>query len=111
GLVAPTSTPTRRARVVTASSGFVYAVSLTGVTGTSLDTQSEALRSQLGQLRRDAGELPVAVGFGIRRAEQVRSLAPHVDGIVVGSALVEAGLTGTKELAELVGQLAAATKA
>lgn len=110
GLVAPTSTPTRRARIVEASSGFVYAVSLTGVTGTSLDTESESLRAKLGQLREDAGGLPVAVGFGIRRPEQVSALAPHVDGVVVGSALVEAGREGPAALGALVSSLAAATR-
>jgi tryptophan synthase alpha chain len=107
GLVAPTSTPHRRERVIESASGFVYAVSLTGVTGAALDTGSAALWRQLEQLRAST-QLPVAVGFGVRSAEQVRALAGVVDAVVVGSALVRAGAEGVDVLAAKVAELRAA---
>lgn len=110
GLAAPTSTPQRRAKIIAASSGFVYAVSLTGVTGAALDASDAKLQATLGELKATAGELPVAVGFGIRSPEQVAALAPHVDGVVVGSALVKAGQQGPEALGKLVRELVAATK-
>jgi len=106
GLVAPTSTPHRRDRVLAAASGFVYAVSLTGVTGAALDASSLALHEQLADLRART-ELPVAVGFGVRSAEQVRALAEVVDGVVVGSALVRAGVESVEALRAAVGELRA----
>jgi tryptophan synthase alpha chain len=108
GLVAPTTTPARRARVLAASSGFVYAVSLTGVTGAPLDPADPGLHANLADLRA-ATALPIVVGFGVRKAEDVRALAPHADGVVVGSALVEAGQRGPEALAELVAALRAGT--
>ena len=110
GLVAPTSTPTRRKRVIDASTGFVYAVSLTGVTGTALDPQDPRLHATLGSLQEETGDLPLAVGFGIRGADQVRALTPKVDGIIVGSELVRAGQAGLPALREKVAELAAATR-
>jgi tryptophan synthase alpha chain len=110
GLVAPTSTPHRRDRVIASASGFVYAVSLTGVTGAALDTGSAALRRQLEDLRA-ASDLPIAVGFGVRSAEQVRALAGLADAVVVGSALVRAGLEGVEALAGKVSELRAASAA
>lgn len=108
GLVAPTSTPERRAAVLAASSGFVYAVSLTGVTGAPLDPEDPRLQANLAGLRA-ATSLPIAVGFGVRKPEDVAALAPHADGVVVGSALVEAGERGPAELASLIASLRAAT--
>jgi tryptophan synthase alpha chain len=108
GLVAPTTTPTRRARVLGASSGFVYAVSLTGVTGAPLDPSDPGLHAGLATLRESSG-LPIVVGFGVRKAEDVRALAGHADGVVVGSALVEAGQRGPAPLGELVAALRGGT--
>ncbi len=108
GLVAPTSTPARRSRVLASASGFVYAVSLTGVTGAALDANSEGLRSQLDVLREQTS-LPIAVGFGVREPAQVAALAPQVDGVVVGSALVRAGREDVDALARSVAALRAAT--
>lgn len=109
GLIAPTSHAARRETVCAAASGFVYAVSLTGVTGASLDTEDDGLRQYLSELRA-ATELPVCVGFGIRTPAQVEALAPLVDGVVVGSALVRAGVDGVAPLEELVGSLLDALK-
>lgn len=108
GLVAPTTTPQRRDRVLAGSSGFVYAVSLTGVTGAPLDPNDARLHLGLAELRA-ATELPIVVGFGVRRPEDVRALGRSADGVVVGSALVEAGARGPAELAALVRSLRAAT--
>lgn len=108
GLVAPTTTPARRARVLEASSGFVYAVSLTGVTGAPLDPADPRLHASLAELRAQS-PIPIAVGFGVRKADDVRALAPHADGVVVGSALVEAGQRGPAALADAVAALRAGT--
>ena len=108
GLVAPTTTPPRRAAVLAAASGFVYAVSLTGVTGAPLDPADARLHQGLAELRA-ATALPVVVGFGVRTADDVRALARSADGVVVGSALVEAGSRGPAELRALVAALRAAT--
>ena len=110
GLVAPTSTAGRRKRVIEASTGFVYAVSLTGVTGTALDPNDARLHATLDALQEETGDLPLAVGFGIRGADQVKVLAPKVDGVIVGSELVRAGEAGLSTLREKVAQLAAATR-
>ena len=107
GLMAPTSPVARRAKVGASASGFVYAVSLTGVTGAALDAEDDALRRYLVELR-SATTLPLCVGFGIRTPAQVRALAPLVDGVVVGSALVRAGIDGVEPLRTLVGSLAGA---
>jgi len=109
GLVAPTTTPRRRAAVLAGASGFVYAVSLTGVTGTVLDPADPRLHDGLAALRAST-RLPIVVGFGVRTAGDVHTLARSADGVVVGSALVEAGNRGPAALAELVGELRAATR-
>lgn len=108
GLVAPTTTEKRRSAVLAAASGFIYAVSLTGVTGAPLDPADPKLHQALQELRA-ATPLPVVVGFGVRSADDVRALGRSADGVVVGSALVEAGSRGSAELGALVKQLRAAT--
>ena len=106
GLCAPTTTPDRLARTLAATSGFVYAVALTGVTGAKLDATSEALDAHLKRIK-DGTDLPVAVGFGVRDPEQARRMAARADGVVVGSALVRAGLDGPDALKAKVTELAA----
>src|SRR5205823_13307641 len=71
-LAAPTSSPERLEKIAQASSGFLYAVSRTGVTGESQELSSE-LRGFLQELRRHTG-IPVAVGFGISRPEHVKAV-------------------------------------
>ncbi|MFO7630547.1 MAG: tryptophan synthase subunit alpha [Prochlorococcaceae cyanobacterium] len=86
-LVAPTTPPERMARIHTASRGFTYLVSVTGVTGvrSNLEARVEPLVQQLKGL----GSTPVAVGFGIAGPEQARQVrAWGADGAIVGSALV-----------------------
>ncbi len=86
-LVAPTTSDERLAHVLTGSSGFVYYVSISGVTGTR--TASEAqLSTALPRIRR-ATELPVAIGFGIRSPAQAAAAVRIADAAVVASALIE----------------------
>ena len=106
GLVAPTSSPARRARVLAHTTGFVYAVSLTGVTGTSLDTEDAALERYLRDLSAQSS-VPVCVGFGVRDQAQVRALANLADGVVVGSELIRAARRGDVAFVETLSSLAA----
>ena len=85
-LVAPTSTDQRLKMVAERASGFIYAVSRTGVTGAQaeMSVESEKLVSRVRQF----SDLPVAVGFGISKAEQVADVWRYADAAVVGSAIV-----------------------
>ena len=85
-LAAPTSTDARLKQIAQASSGFVYAVSRTGVTGAR--QMPEDAPKLVGRLRRYT-DLPVAVGFGISTAAQFRAVGRFADAAVVGSAIVE----------------------
>lgn len=85
-LVAPTSTDARLQMIAGHASGFVYAVSRAGVTGTRQNLSSEA-ELLVTRMRRFSG-LPVAVGFGISSAEQVTQTLAYADAAVVGSAIV-----------------------
>lgn len=105
-LVAPTSTDERIRLVTEASSGFVYAVSRTGVTGVR-QSLSEAAANLVQRVRRFT-ELPVAVGFGISTPEQVNEVWRHADAAVVGSRIVAEieDNAGEPNLVEKVGALA-----
>lgn len=86
-LVAPTTPEERIERIAEQASGFIYYVSLKGVTGAGhLDTAEVALR--IADIRRHS-DLPVAVGFGIKDAATAQAVAAVADGVVVGSALVD----------------------
>ncbi|MCL4766450.1 MAG: tryptophan synthase subunit alpha [Hyphomicrobiaceae bacterium] len=87
-LATPTTDSRRLPAVLANSSGFVYYVSITGITGTATP-DVEAVHAQVDRIRR-ATTLPVAVGFGVRTPEQAEAIARGADGVVVGSALVEA---------------------
>ncbi len=87
-LVAPTTSPPRLALAVRHSRGFLYCVSLTGVTGARDAVPPEA--EALVRRARAATALPVCVGFGIATPQQARALGQVADGVIVGSALVEA---------------------
>ena len=110
-LVAPTSSPARRAAVAARSGGFLYCVSLVGVTGarTSLP---RSVRALVGAVRA-VSPVPVAVGFGVSSPAHVRALArAGADGVIVASALVDALGVGGRDVAamgRLVGALKAAT--
>lgn len=86
-MVTPVTESSRLKSVCEASQGFVYAVTMTGTTGKSVAVPAEVL-SYLDRVRA-ASSLPVCAGFGIRQREHVERLQGHVDGVVVGSALVE----------------------
>ena len=85
-LVAPTSTDERLQLVAKHASGFIYAVSRAGVTGTRDRVSVEA--EKLVHRMRRFSELPIAVGFGISNAEQVKDVNRYADAVVVGSAIV-----------------------
>ena len=87
-LAAPTSTPERIAKVVAACRGFVYAVSVTGVTG-ARDSLGDDVPELVRRIQA-AGDLPVAVGFGVAGGETAAQVARFADGVVVGSALIRA---------------------
>jgi tryptophan synthase alpha chain len=87
-LVAPTTPPDEVERIAQAARGFVYVVSVTGVTG-----ERAALPPQLGEVVervRAAADVPVAVGFGVGTPEQVAEVGRIADGVIVGSRLVRA---------------------
>ena len=86
-LIAPTSTDARIATLVENASGFVYYVSVRGITGTSSAAASD-IASNVGRIRAQT-DLPVAVGFGIRTPEQAAEVAAVADASVVGTAIVE----------------------
>ncbi len=85
-LVTPTTEPERARRIAQASTGFLYYVSVTGITGERRRLPEELTR-QVAALREHA-PVPVCVGFGISAPEHVRLLAPVADGVIVGSAIV-----------------------
>ncbi|MBI5478692.1 MAG: tryptophan synthase subunit alpha [Deltaproteobacteria bacterium] len=87
-LVSPESDEARMERAAALATGFVYYVSMTGVTGASLPPLDD-VRARLGRLRTRT-RVPVAVGFGVRTPAQAGALAQVADGVVVGSALVQA---------------------
>lgn len=85
-LVAPSSTDTRMSTVVEATSGFLYAASLMGVTGAR--SQVSVAAPDLVRRARDLTDLPIAVGLGVSTGEQARGVAGYADGVIVGSAFV-----------------------
>lgn len=110
-LVAPTTSAARQARIAAAASGFLYYMSVAGVTGERAAVAGD-LREHVAALRR-ASNLPVLVGFGISTSQQVRDVCAVADGAIVGSAIVrrmldavDGGLTGPA-LATAVGDYAA----
>lgn len=88
-LIAPSTPLERAARLAAASRGFVYVVSRLGVTGAGRAVDLTPVRSQLAMLR-EVTDMPLAVGFGISSANHIREIAPLVDGVIVGSALIDA---------------------
>ena len=103
-LIAPTTSPERARRLLARADGFVYYVLVKGITGVRRRLPADA-RRHLRQLRTWT-DLPIAAGFGISNGAQARLAARHADGVVVGSALVEAARAG--RLARQVRELASA---
>jgi tryptophan synthase alpha chain len=86
-MVTPVTPPERMQMLCEASQGFVYAVTMTGTTGKSVAVPDDVL-AYMDRVRA-VSPIPVCAGFGIRSPEQVARMKGHVDGVVVGSALVE----------------------
>lgn len=106
-LVAPTSSPERVAAIVATATGFVYAVSTLGVTGTRTSLSERA--AKVVAACRDATDLPVLIGIGVSNAEQATEAGRVADGVVVGSAVVRLVLEqGPEAAAEFVSNLRAA---
>ncbi|HEU5358158.1 MAG TPA: tryptophan synthase subunit alpha [Gemmatimonadales bacterium] len=103
-LVAPTSSVARIGEAVAGARGFIYLIGRLGVTGTSAAPAAD-LAASVGRVRAQTS-LPVAVGFGVATARQAGVVARAADGVVVGSALVEAlGQQGVAGLERLLGEL------
>jgi len=110
-LLAPTTDAARSARLAAAGEGFLYYVSMTGVTGTQ-KVDTAAIAGPVQELKA-LSPIPVAVGFGISTADDVRSVAGIADAVVVGSALVKliAEKSGSPDLLDAVGAFARQLKA
>ena len=87
-LATPTTDDKRLPTVLTNTSGFVYYVSITGITGAAAP-EAAKVTTAVKRIKRHT-QLPVAVGFGVKTAERARTIAESADGVVVGSALIEA---------------------
>jgi len=103
-LVAPSSSPERIAATTAASSGFVYATAVMGVTGVrdAVGVEAEALVART----REHTSLPVGVGLGVRSGDQAAQVAGFADAVIVGSAFVTAARTGTDAVRALTEELA-----
>lgn len=105
-LVAPTTSDERIKKIGEVATSFIYSVSMNGVTGTAA-VRTEVAAERAARVR-SLSQRPVAVGFGIRTGADAARLSPHSDGVVVGSAVVQAGLKdGAKGVGHLVEDLAA----
>lgn len=102
-LAAPTSTDQRLKRIADASTGFVYAVSRTGVTGARKDLTEDA--QKLVQRLRKFTKLPIAVGFGISGPEHFAAVGKFADAAVVGSAIVQTIESNPRREAQAVAEL------
>jgi tryptophan synthase alpha chain len=118
-LATPTTDDKRLPAVLNNTSGFVYYVSITGITGSAAPDAAKVSEA-VARIKRHT-KLPVAVGFGVRTAEQARAIAQGADGVVVGSALVDAlrksldrdgkpTSNTVKAVADLVSELAAGVR-
>src|SRR5690606_14945329 len=87
-LTTPTTDDRRLPAVLANTSGFVYYVSMTGITGAAIKSRG-AVGEAVARIKGHT-DLPVAVGFGIKSADDAADIGKHADGIVVGSVLVEA---------------------
>ena len=85
-LVAPTSPPERMQLIASVSTGFIYCVSVTGVTGARA-TLSDEIAPMITELRKHTDK-PVSVGFGVSTSEQAKQVADIADGVIVGSAII-----------------------
>ncbi len=102
-MVTPVTPAARLEQLCRSAQGFVYAVTMTGTTGKSVGSAGSVPQGTLDYLDRvrKLSAVPVCAGFGIRAASQVAALSPHVDGVIVGSALIEAMEKGDSPAAML----------
>jgi tryptophan synthase alpha chain len=116
-LATPTTDSKRLPAVLQNTSGFVYYVSIAGITGTKAPDASE-VHAHVARIKNET-DLPIAVGFGVKTPDQARTIAAGADGVVVGSALVEiireevdagGGAGAVDKVAGLVEQLAGALR-
>jgi tryptophan synthase alpha chain len=103
-LVAPSSTDERLAMTAGACRGFVYATSVMGVTGTRSETSSAA--PELVARLRGVSSVPIAVGLGVSNGDQAAEVGTYADGVVVGSAFVNAVRSTVSDTAKAVRDLA-----
>jgi tryptophan synthase alpha chain len=119
-LATPTTDDRRLPTVLKNTAGFVYYVSITGITGAAIPDTSKVIAA-VARIKRHT-DLPIAVGFGVKTAQQARAIAEGADAVVVGSALVEAVRTSldangratantAKSVADLVSALASGVRA
>jgi tryptophan synthase alpha chain len=94
-LVAPTTSQERLEKISSNASGFIYCISVSGVTGPRADV-SDTARPLVERIRR-CSEIPIAVGFGIAGPAQVREISAFADGVIVGSALINVIAAANKE--------------
>ncbi|HWZ95260.1 MAG TPA: tryptophan synthase subunit alpha [Opitutaceae bacterium] len=104
-IVAPTTPPSRIAKICAAATSFIYYVSREGVTGVR-DQLAAGIPAAVAQIKQHT-QLPVAVGFGISTRAQVAEVAAHADGVVVGSALVNIIKANQPDRIQIVTQLLA----
>jgi tryptophan synthase alpha chain len=115
-LITPTTPPERARQIATHTTGFIYYVSVTGITGERTRLPPE-LAENVARLRRQT-DLPICIGFGISKPEHVRMLAPAADGLIVGSAIVRRMAEAAarprdevlREIGDYVAELAAALR-
>jgi tryptophan synthase alpha chain len=118
-LATPTTDDKRLPAVLKNTSGFVYYVSITGITGAAAPDAAK-VAAAVGRIKRHT-KLPITVGFGVRTAEHARAIAEGAEGVAVGTALVEAvrtsldpagkaGMSTVKAVTELVASLAAGVR-
>lgn len=105
-LATPTTDAKRLPAVLANTSGFVYYVSITGITGTAAPDAAE-VHAQVARIKKST-KLPVAVGFGVKTAEQARAIAKGADAVVVGSALVSAIAESLDKSGKATGKTASA---
>jgi len=107
-LVTPTTEPKRMQKIVAACSGFVYVVSVVGITGgaTALTDTVAGVTKQL----RTMTDLPLCVGFGVSTPEHVKAFAPHCDGVIVGTALVKKLANAATHRADAINAVATLVK-
>lgn len=107
-LIAPTSVPERLPMLVKGASGYLYFVSITGITGAGSAAATD-IEKNLAAIRA-VTSLPIAVGFGVKTAEQVKAIGKIADGVVVGSAIVDKAHANEGEAKAVAAYVSSLTK-